>query len=52
MSALDLDDYLRLRAASEPFQAQAFVATLVIEALVRRILPRLAWIDLRRIIAV
>ena len=49
MSTPGLDEHLRLSAASEPFQAQVFVAKLVVEALVRCILPWLTWIDERRI---
>ena len=49
MSTPNLDEHPRLNAASEPFQAHAFVAKLVVEALVGCILPRLAWIDERRI---
>ena len=49
MSTPGLDEHLRLSSASEPFQAQAFVAEIVVEALVCCILPRLAWIDERRI---
>jgi hypothetical protein len=34
-------------ARAEPLEAQAFIAELAIEALVRAVLPRVAWIDER-----
>ena len=40
-----LDDDLSLGPRPEPFEAQALVAELAVEALRRPILPRLAWID-------
>ena len=42
-----LDDHTRLPARSEPFQGQAFVAKLAIEALVGAVLPRLTGIAQR-----
>lgn len=49
VSAPSLGDDLCLGAASKPLEAQALVTKLVVKALVGRILPRLAWIDQRRI---
>ena len=43
-----LDDDLRLGSAAEPFEAQAFVAELAVEALRNTILPGLAGLDQRR----
>src|SRR5262245_2238950 len=43
-----LDDHLRLDARTKPFEAQALVAELAVEALRDAILPRLAGLDQRR----
>src|SRR5262249_2104451 len=43
-----LDNHLGLGSAPEPFDAQALVAELAIEALCHAILPRLARLDQRR----
>src|ERR671919_2010254 len=42
------DDHLRLGARTEPFEAQALVAELAVEAFRDAILPRLAGLDQRR----
>ena len=42
------DDHLRLGARSKPFEAQALVAELAVEAFRDAILPRLAGLDQRR----
>src|SRR5688572_24305390 len=43
-----LDDHLRLGPRAEPFEAQALVAELAVEALRDAILPGLAGLDQRR----
>src|SRR6266568_4010477 len=49
MAAPALDDRLGLRPRPEPFEAQALVAELAVEAFGDAILPRLAGLDQRRI---
>ena len=46
VAAPDLDNDLRLRPASEPFERQALVTELAVEALVFAVLPRFVRIDL------
>ena len=45
MPSPSLDNYLRLGAGAEPFEAEAFIAELAVEALYDAILPALqtAW---------
>ena len=42
-----LDHHLRLGPRTKPFEAQAFVAELAVEALANAVLPRFARIDQR-----
>ncbi len=49
MAAPALDDRLGLRPRPEPFETQALVAELAVEAFGDAILPRLAGLDQRRI---
>src|SRR5205823_9719509 len=49
MAAPALDDRLGLRPRPEPFETQALVAELAIEAFVNAILPRLAGLDQCRV---
>jgi len=45
VAAPRFDDDLRLGPRAEPFEAQALVAELAVEALARAVLPRLARVD-------
>lgn len=45
MLAPDLDNDLRFSAAAEPFQAQALVPELAVEAFGAAILPRFSWLN-------
>ena len=49
MAASALDDRLGLRPRPEPFETQALVPELAIEAFGNAILPRLAGLDQRRV---